>query len=112
MSRFNSSRARRRKRWRLPRLLSLGFSRRSMKIGMKRPQPASARLVYPHVPVHQPADLAFGVAAADHPLHEFGVPLLRHAVLLGAEADHRQQILDLPEHALLDDFAQFFITRP
>ncbi len=36
MMRFNSSRARPGKRWRLPRLLSFGFSRRSMKFGMQR----------------------------------------------------------------------------
>ncbi len=44
-------RARRRKRWRLPRLLSLGLSRRSMKIGMERfrppgPQPALFTRMY------------------------------------------------------------------
>ena len=40
------------------------------------------------------------------------MPLLRDAVLLGAEADHRQQVFNLAEHALLDDFAKLFIARP
>ena len=37
---------------------------------------------------------------------------LRGGVLLGAEADDRQQVFDLAEHPLLDDFAQFLITGP
>src|SRR4029453_6235060 len=72
--RFNSSRPRRRKRCRLPRLLSLGLRRRSMTVGITPPAPrASARLVHTHVPFHQPPDLPLGIAALDHTLHKFGM---------------------------------------
>ena len=43
---------------------------------------------------------------------ELGVLLLGRAVLLRAEADHRQQVLDLAEHALLDDLAQLLVACP
>ena len=38
--------------------------------------------------------------------------LLGLGVLLGAETDDRQQVLDLTEHALLDHFADLLVTRP
>src|SRR5256885_1969984 len=82
--------ARRVKRWRLARLLPPVSRRRSM-ICMA----GSAGLPYAHVPLHEPPDLPGSEAALDHPLHEFAVFLLRIAVLLGAEADDRQQVLDL-----------------
>src|ERR1700761_5124779 len=103
-------RARRRKRWRLPRLLPLGLRRRSMKWVMARW--ASARLVHAHVPFHEPPHLARGIAARQHALDELVVLGLGVAVLLGLEADDRQQILDLREHALLDDAADLLIGRP
>ena len=40
------------------------------------------------------------------------VLLLGVAVLLGAEADDREQILDLAEHAPLDDVADLLVARP
>src|SRR4051794_34714884 len=113
MLRFNSSRARRRKRWRLARLLSLGFSRGSLTVGMSWPRASAlAGLVHPHVPVAQPPDLPLGVAALDHALHELRMLFLGDAILLGAEADDGQQVFHLPEHPLLDDFAQFLVAGP
>src|SRR5262245_30688220 len=50
----------------------------------------SARFLYPHVPFNQAAHLAWCVAALDHALHELLVLLFGLAVLLLAEADHRQ----------------------
>ena len=38
--------------------------------------------------------------------------LLGVGILLGAKADHRQQILDLGEHAPLDDLAQLLVGLP
>ena len=60
-----------------------------------------------HVPLDEPADLTRGVAARHHAIDELVVLLLGVAVLLRAEADHRQQILDLSEHSLLDHLANF-----
>ena len=37
----------------------------------------SARLVHPHVPVHQPPDLTLGIAALDHALHELACAVSR-----------------------------------
>ena len=65
-----------------------------------------------HVPLDEPADLPLGIAARDHALDEFAVLLLGLAVLLRAEADHRQQILDLAEHPLLDHLADFLVAGP
>src|SRR5262249_44379124 len=62
-----------------------------------------SRLVYAHVPLHEPANLPLGVAARHHALEEISVLFLRLGVLLGAKADHRQQVLDLREHAPLND---------
>src|SRR5262245_55795176 len=72
----------------------------------------SARLLDPHVPLDQPADLARCVAALDHALHELLVLLLGLAVLLLAEADDGQQVLDLAEHAPLDDLADLLVGGP
>ena len=52
------------------------------------------------------------IAALDHALHELLVLLLGLAVLLLAEADDGQQILDLAEHAPLDDFADLLVAGP
>src|SRR5579872_5497903 len=113
---FTSTRARPRKRWRLLRLLPFGLGRRStIFIAIppgRRTRPALAGLVDPHIPLDQPPHLPLGIAALDHPLDEVGVLLLGLAVLLRAEADHRQQILNLREHAPLDDFAQLLVGRP
>src|SRR6185312_69488 len=97
---LTSPRARSMKRCRLVRLLPLGLGRRSMMfIGQKAFVAASAGLVHAHVPFHQAADLALSIAARHHPLQEIAMLALGLAVLLAAEADDRQQVLDLREHA-------------
>src|SRR5690606_2839497 len=73
---------------------------------------ASPGLVDAHVPVDQPADLPLGIAALDHAADEFCMLLLGGAVLLRAEADHRQEILHLAEHPLLDHLAQLLVAGP
>src|SRR5918997_1504576 len=98
--------ARRRKRWRLARLLPPGLRRRSMMyIGTPKlpPLSPSARLLHAHVPLHETPDLALGVTTLHHPLHELPVLLLGLAVLLRAEADDGKEFLDLREHPALDD---------
>src|SRR5690348_2034084 len=111
---LTSTRARARNRWRLLRLLPFGLGRRSTMF-IELP-PTGSRgltgLVHPHVPLDQAADLALGVAAIDHPLDEIGVLLFGLRILLAAEADHRQQILDLGEHPPLDDLTQFLVGCP
>src|SRR5690348_5147229 len=102
---FTSPRARSMKRCRLARLLPLGLGRRSMifigrGLSLLR---GVACLVDAHVPLDETTHLALGVAARHHALQEVVVLLLGIAVLLRAEADHRHQVLDLREHALLDD---------
>src|SRR6185437_14525995 len=71
-----------------------------------------ACLVDAHVPLDKAADLALRVAARHHALEEVAMLLLGIGVFLRAEADDREQILDLREHSLLDHFAQFLIGRP
>ena len=44
--------------------------------------------------------------------HELAVLLLGLAVLLRAEADHRQQVLDLAEHPPLDHLADLLVAGP
>src|SRR5208337_870793 len=105
-ARLTSARVRRRNRWRLPRLLSRGLRRRSTNCAML------SGLVDPHVPLDQTADLALGVAARFHPIEEIGVLLLGLGVLLGPEADDRQQVFDLAEHALLDHLTDLLIGGP
>src|ERR1700722_16713282 len=92
---LTSTRARPRNRCRLLRLLPFGLARRStmfIDADSGRLSACLARLVDPHVPLDQPANLPLGVAALDHALDEIGVLLLGVRVLLGAEADHRQEI--------------------
>src|SRR5580704_5101662 len=116
---LTSARARSINRWRLLRLLPFGFWRRSttfINASLYR-QPRTARtrlagLVHPHVPLDQTANLPLSVATADHALQEVGVLFLGVRVLFAAEADHRQQVLDLAEHAPLDDFAEFLVGLP
>src|SRR5262245_58783690 len=91
-ARRTCARARRKKRWRLAKLLPPGFNRRSM---MFMGGPTLPGLFDAHVPLDQPADLPLGVAALGHAQDELLVLLLALAVLLRAERDHRQQILDL-----------------
>src|SRR5579875_3390288 len=109
-----SARARARKRCRLLRLLPLGLGRRSTMFIGSFPAGAAplASLVHPHVPLDEPADLALSIAALHHPLQEVGVLFLGLGILLGPEADDRQQILDLGEHAPLDHLAQLFVGGP
>src|SRR5438270_182267 len=114
---LTSTRARARNRWRLLRLFPFGLARRStmfMFIGLAlRPAtPCLTGLVHAHVPFHKPAYLPLGITAIDHAFDEVGVLLLRLRVLLRTEADDRQQILDLAEHAPLDDLAQFLVRGP
>ena len=52
------------------------------------------------------------VAARGHALDELAVLLLGLAVLLRSEADHRQQVLDLAEHAPLDHLADLLVAGP
>src|ERR1700740_1285564 len=73
---------------------------------------ASTGLLDAHIPLNQPPDLAFGVAARDHAGHELAVLLLGLAVLLGTEGDHREQILHLGEYPLFDNFADLFVGGP
>src|SRR5271166_6080907 len=105
-ARLTSARVRRRNRWRLPRLLSRGLRRRSTNCAML------SGLVHPHVPLDQSADLALGVAARPHAAEEVGVLLLGLGILLGPEADDRQQVLDLAEHALLDHLTDLLVGCP
>src|SRR5229473_2841901 len=103
--------ARRRKRCRFSRLFPPGLRRRSMKCMAPLPQ-VSAGLLHAHVPFDQPANLALGVAALHHPLDKLAVLLFGIAVLFRTERDHRKQIFDLREDALLDDLADLFIAGP
>src|SRR5579862_5759159 len=104
---FTSARARSMKRRRFPRLLPFGLARRSTMFMICAPlSPPSAGLVDPHIPFDQPADLPLGISARGHAVDELGVLLVALAVLLRPEADHRQQVLDLAEHPLLDHLAQ------
>src|SRR5437879_8289132 len=73
---------------------------------------ASACLFYAHVPLDQPADLPLGVAALDHARDKIVMLLLGLAVLLRAEGNHGQQILDLGEYPLLDHFPDFLVAGP
>src|SRR5260221_295978 len=109
---LTSARARVRNRWRLPRLLPLGLRRRSTIFMAGARGPFSARLADPYVPLNEAANLAFGVTPRDHALEELRMLVLGLGVLLRAEADHRQELFDLREHALLDDLTQFFVGRP
>src|SRR3954464_14544668 len=114
---LTSTRARPKNRWRLLRLFPFGLARRStmfMFIGLVlRPtRRCLAGLVHTHVPFDKATHLALGIAAIDHAIDEVGVLLLGLRVPLAAEADDRQQILDLAEHAPLDDLAQFLVRGP
>src|ERR1700736_5422304 len=73
---------------------------------------ASTGLFYTHIPLDEPPDLAFGVAAVHHSRDEVVVLLLGIAVLLRTERYHRKQVFDLGEYPLFDDFADFFVTGP
>src|ERR1700730_8677258 len=73
---------------------------------------ASTGLFYAHIPLDQPTNLTFGVAAFHHPLDELAVLLLGIAVLFRPERDHRKQVLDLREYPLFDDFADLFVAGP
>src|SRR5690606_5736807 len=73
---------------------------------------SSPRLLDPHVPLDEPANLPMGIPAGYHAVHEFLVLFLGLAIFLRAEADHRQQVLDLAEHPLLDDLSDFLVRCP
>src|SRR5579885_2484650 len=106
---LTSTRARARKRWRLLRLLPFGLGRRSTMFIALTPTcgtKALPRLVHAHVPLDQPTDLPLSVTPLDHALHKIGVFFLGVRILFAAKADDRQQILDLREHAALNDLAQ------
>src|SRR6516162_7993247 len=112
-ARLTSARVRRRKRWRFPRLLSRGLRRRSTNWAMAAlPLSRLSGLVDPHVPLDQSTNLPLGVAARLHPVEKVGVLPIGFGILLGPEADDRQQVLDLAEHALLDHFANLLVSRP
>src|SRR6476660_2653614 len=103
--------ARRKNRWRFSRLLPPGFRRRST-MCVTTFESASTRLLYPHIPFDQPADLALGIAALHHPRDEVVVLLLGLAVLFRTEGNDGQQVLDLREYTLFDHFADFFVGGP
>src|SRR5215203_4924674 len=71
-----------------------------------------SRLVNPHVPFNEPANLTLSVAAREHPLDEFVVLGLGLAVLLRFEGNDGEKVLDLGEHPLLDDVADLLVRRP
>src|SRR6516162_6851054 len=73
---------------------------------------ASPDLFHAHVPFDEPPDLPFGIAVLHHPSDEIVVFLFGLAVLLRAERNHRQQVLDLREYPLFDHFADFFVRGP
>src|SRR5690349_13935624 len=104
-----ASLARRRNLCRFSRLLPRGLSRRSMMCmfaptWVLAPTAYLTRLLDAHVPFHQPANLPFRVAPRHHARDEFAMLLFGLTILLRSERDDRQQILDLREHTLLDDF--------
>src|SRR5579862_5863491 len=128
-------RARRRKRWRLPSDLPLGFRRRSTKWVMRHQlsfpaerRDSGARGREPRweertrsfhlgpLPSRELRSRSPGMTSElprlVHAHDELVVLGLRVAVLLGLERDHRQQILDLGEHAFLDDRADLLVRRP
>src|SRR5712692_3427703 len=69
-------------------------------------------LVDPHIPFDEPAHLALRIAARHHPGEKLGVLLLGLRVFLRAEADDRQEILDLAEHPPFDDLTQLLVRGP
>src|SRR5439155_8424508 len=69
-------------------------------------------LIHPHIPLDQAANLSLGVAARHHALQKIGMLPLSLRIPLGTKADNRQQILDLREHAPLDNLAQLLIRGP
>src|SRR6516164_9503194 len=73
---------------------------------------ASPGLFHTHVPFDKPPDLPFGIAVLHHPSDEIVMLLFGLAVLLRAERNHRQQVLDLREYPLFDHFADFFVRGP
>src|SRR5262249_39761088 len=93
-------------------LLPFGLSRRSTIFMPMTLWTASAGLVHAHVPFDQAPGLTGGVAAADHAGDELGVLLLGLLVALGGEADDRQQVLDLREHAFLVPSAYLLVGGP
>src|SRR5215472_6232119 len=99
------------KRWRLARLLPRGLSRRSTMFTLCS-RASLPGLLHAHVPFDEPPHLPLGVAAGDHPLDELGMLALRLGLLLAAEADDRQQILDLAEHTPFDDLSDLLVRRP
>src|SRR5215212_4564975 len=114
---LTSTRARARNRWRLLRLFPFGLARRStmfMFIGLAlRPaRRCLAGLVHAHVPLDETTHLALGITALDHTIDKVGVLLLGLGVPLAAEADDRQQILHLAEHAPFDNLAQLLVRSP
>src|SRR6266404_5017229 len=106
-----SALARRKNRWRFSRLLPPGFRRLST-MYIPTVASASASLLHPHVPLDEPPHLTLGIAAPHHPLDELAVLLFGVAVLFRTERDHRKQIFDLREDALLDDLADLLIAGP
>src|SRR5436190_19080464 len=73
---------------------------------------ASTGLLYAHIPLDEPADLALGVTAVHHPRDDIVVLLLGVAVLFRAERNDGQQIFHLREYPLFDHLANLFIRGP
>src|SRR5262249_39620960 len=101
---------RRRKRSRLPTDLFLPESLRSMICWSMGPH--SGAFPHPQVPLAEQAHLLRRVALLDHPVHEVLVLAGLVGARLGVEADHRQQLLGVREHLLLDHDAQLLVARP
>src|ERR1700761_5299202 len=108
VARATAARARASTRWRFSRFLPCGLRLRSMISNDVR----SGRLLHPHIPFDEPADLSLSIAAGDHTAHEIIMFPLGLIVFLGAEADHREQILHLAEHALFDNFPNLLVAGP
>ena len=107
-ARCTTALARRRKRWRFSRLFAAGVEPPVDDLHRVAFQPAC----FTRICLDETAHLPLGVAARRHARDEFGVLLLGLAVLLRTEGDDRKQVLNLREHPLLDDLAEFLVAGP
>src|SRR5690349_17486832 len=106
---------RRRNRARFTSLLPRLLGRRSMSWNMSLSLIACAwsrRLVHAQVPLGEQADLLLRVALGDHARDEVLMFLLFVGRGLRVERDHREQVLGVAEHLLLDHLAQLLVAVP
>src|SRR6266487_2997699 len=73
---------------------------------------ASARLLHPHVPFDEAANLTLGIASSHHARDKLAVLLFGIAVLFRAKRDNRKKFFYLRKYPFLDDFANLFIAGP